>query len=267
MKRLTALFGSLLVLALFVLLPVKAAGFDMVSDGAGLLTDVEKYELNQLAMDITAMHKCEVRIMIVEDMGGDEAIAFASSVYQENGYGYGAEKSGLMLLLSMEERDYAIIAYGYGNTAFTDHGKDILADSYLLPLLGKNQYYAGFLAYLNKTAEFLEMAGKGTPFDIDTDSRLAEENAKGSFGVRLAATIFVPLLIAGIICLIFLRQMKTAVRQRTANAYIPEGGVNLTMRVDQFLYRTETRMRIETKSSGGGTTVGRGGFSGKSGKF
>jgi uncharacterized protein len=51
---------------------------------------------------------------------------YAKSVYQENALGYGTEKSGIILMLSMTDRNYALIAYGYGNTVFTDHGRDIL---------------------------------------------------------------------------------------------------------------------------------------------
>ncbi|NLB17901.1 MAG: TPM domain-containing protein [Syntrophomonadaceae bacterium] len=267
MKKITALFISIMLLTFAMLLPVHAADFDLVADGVGLLSEDEYFELNELAWDITEEYQCEVSIVIIDDNDGDDAMEVAKSIYEDYNYGYGEDKSGLMLFLSMEERDYAIIAYGYGNTAFTDHGKDVLLERHLLPLLGKDEYYDSFRIYLNQTANYLKMARDGTPFDIDTDEVLAAEKAKSSFWIRLAVVILVPLLIAGLICLIFLSQMKTAVKQRKADYFIPEGGFNLTRRIDQFLFRTETRTQIEKKSSSGGTSVGSDGFSGRSGKF
>lgn len=267
MKKRIALILSILSLSLVMLLPVKAAEFDLVLDEVGLLTDDEYLELNGLAMDITEEYQCEVSIVIIEDLEDSDATEFAKFVYEEYDYGYGGERSGLMFLMSAEDRDCALITNGYGNTAFTDHGKDVLLDRHILPMLRQDKYYDGFLIYLNQTAEFLEMAKNGRPFDMDTDEVSTGENGKGSFWIKLAITILVPLLIAGVVCLIFLGQMKTAVPQRAADQYIPDGGLNLTRQVDSFLYSTETRRRIEEKSSSGGSSVGSDGYSSSKGKF
>lgn len=261
MKRIIALFALLLSFAIITGMPVQAAKIDLVTDGAKLLTKDERLELNQLAKDITEKYKCEVSIAIVNGTGADDVTKFTKSVYNKYDFGYGEDKSGMILLLSVKERDYAMVAYGYGNTAFTDHGKDVLADRYLLPLLGEDQYYEAFSTYLNKTGELLSMARDGTPLDVSTDKD------SGSFWVSLAIVIFVPLLIAGIVCFVLLQQMKTAVPQVAADSYISDMGVNLTMQDDKFLFRTETRTRIEKSSSSGGTSVGRDGSSSKSGKY
>ncbi|NLB41463.1 MAG: hypothetical protein GX815_04250 [Clostridiales bacterium] len=267
MKRVIALFLSVLSLAIVMLLPVKAAELDLVIDEAELLTDDEYFELNGLAQDITEQYQCEVSIIIIEDLEDNDATEFAKFVYGEYDYGYGADNSGLMFLMSIEDRDCALISNGYGNTAFTEHGKDVLLNRYILPSLSQDKYYDGLLLYLDQTTEFLKMAKNGTPFDMDNDMVLVEENAKSSFWIKLGITILVPLLIAGIVCFIFLGQMKTAISQRAADEYIPDGGLNLTRQIDAFLYRTETRTRIEEKSSNGGTSVGSDGFSGSKGKF
>lgn len=261
MKKTIKLF-VLILSFIIVMLPVQAAEFDLIYDEIGLLTDDESFELNELAQDITEQYQCEVSIVIVEDKGDDNIIDYTKYIYHEYGYGYGEDKSGLMLLISMEERDYALFAYGYGNVAFTDYGKNVLEDNYLLPQLGKDNYYDAFSTYLNQTAVFLNMAKEGTAFDVNTD-----EDEGESFLIKIAIVIFVPLLIAGIVCFIFLQQMKTAVAQKGAKNYISDEGVNLTMRADEFLYRTETRTKKEDKSSSNGTTIDSDGSSSSSGKF
>ncbi|WP_369282903.1 TPM domain-containing protein [Oscillibacter sp. GMB15532] len=294
----------LLVLALtFALsLPAMAAELDAVTDAAGLLTETEREELNNRAEALAEQYQCGVYIVTLEDMedmgGGSDAYDLATAVYTEYDLGYGEEKSGLLLLLSMAERDYALIAYGYGNAAFTDYGKDVLLDEDVLPLLGEDAYYEGFSAYLDTAGEYLSLARDGKPFDVEptpnyneTEGRsetgnqpqtdysykktLSPKYDEGEFAIRLGAVILVPLLLAGGICLYWKRQMNTAVSARTADRYIPSDGFHLTGQQDTFLYRTETRRRIENDSAkghsggghSGGTSVRSGGFSGRSGKF
>lgn len=176
----------------------------------------------------------------------------------------GQIRSGLLLLLSMYDRDYAIVAHGYGNTAFTDHGKDVLMDTHVLPLLKKDKFYEAFNAYLDVAEEYLEMAYNGEPFDTDTDPTYGKLGSIAKFGI----IILLPLLIAGLLCRIWFVQMKTAVHARAAANYIPQNGFILTGQEDRFLYRTETRRKIEKSlSSSGGTTIDSSGFSGKKGKF
>lgn len=261
MKKISTICLLILSLTLVIILPVHATEFGLIEDRVGLLTEQEYAELNDLALQITEQHQCEVSIAIVKDIGTEDVIDFAKRVYKENDYGLGDDKSGLLLLLSMADRDYALVARGYGNTAFTDHGKDVLLERYLLPSLGEDKYYEGFLSYLNQTAAFLEMAESGTPFDVDTD----EENDEGSFLITLAIVFLFPLLIAGVVTYVFAAQMKTAVSERSAANYMPGEGVNLTRKTDTFLYKTETRTTIEKKS--GGTSIDSDGSSSKSGKF
>ncbi|WP_312613398.1 TPM domain-containing protein [Oscillibacter sp.] len=285
MKKTGVLLLLLLVLAFALPLPTLAAELDAVTDAAGLLTDAERGELNDRAEELAAQYQCAVYIVTLEDMedmGTSDAYDLATAVYTEYDLGYGEEKSGLLLLLSMAERDYALIAYGYGNTAFTDYGKDVLLDEEVLPLLGEDAYYEGFSAYLDTAGEYLSMARDGKPFDVENAPGYNETDGsygvtarpkydEGEFAVRLGAVILLPLLLAGGICLYWKRQMNTAVSARTADRYIPSDGFHLTGQQDTFLYRTETRRRIENHSSGGGhaggTSMRSGGFSGRSGKF
>ena len=271
-----------LTLCFTLTLPALAAELDAVTDQAGLLTEEERRGLNDRAEELAEQYQCALYVVTLDDMGDEDAYEFATELYTEYDLGYGSEKSGLLLLLSMAERDYALIAYGYGNTAFTDYGKDVLLDDHVLPLLGENDYYGGFSAYLETAGEYLSMARDGTPFDVSADPQNGETGGLPGTGIgsgydetellpRLAVVILLPLLIAGGLCLYWKSQMKTAVSARTADRYIPENGFQLTGKQDTFLFRTETRRRIEKSSSGGGfsggTTVGSGGFSGKSGKF
>lgn len=258
------LFLPVLILLLCFLVPVPLAAADevpLVYDEAFLLSDNEYYELNNRAEEISNRYACEIRVVVLEDMAGSNAYEVARNIYEDYDFGYGADKSGLLLMLSMAARDYALVAYGYGNTAFTDYGKDVLMDTHVLPLLADNEYYKAFSAYLDTADEYLKMAREGTPFDEATDP----EKGKKSFWIRLAVTLLLPLLVAGAVCGFLVQKMKSAVTQRQADEYIAPGGFALAVQQDYYLFRTQTRTRIEKPS--GGTSVDSRGFSGKSGKF
>jgi len=250
-----------------LLAPVAiAADLDLVTDITGTLTDAQKERLNQRAERISEQYRCEVAIVVIDAMDDRAgAFAWAQQIYQDYNFGYGSDRSGVLLFLSLAERDYSLIAFGFGNTAFTDYGKDVMLDNYILPLLGNNRYYDAFSAYLDKAEEFLAMARDGTPFDIHTDPAAQ----RTSNMIKIAVVIIVPLIIAFIICSVWKNQMKTARVATTACDYIPPGGFQLTGYADTFLYRTvtRTRVKIQSSSSSGGTTTNRSGFSGRGGKF
>ena len=80
------------------------------------------------------------------------------------------------------------------------------------------------------------------------------EEDSSDFLIKLAVVVLVPIIIAAIVCSIWKSQMKTAVIAKTASNYIPPGGFKLTNKADTFLYRTQTRTKIQTSSSSSGTT-------------
>ena len=64
--------------------------------------------------------------------------------------------------------------------------------------------------------------------------------------VKIAITILIPLIISLIICLVWRSKMKTAKLARTADNYIPQGGFNLKVQTDTFLYRTTKRVKVQS---------------------
>jgi uncharacterized protein len=234
------------------------------------LTDPQTRELGERAEAISNGYQCEIRVITVGDMrdyGYKDIELFSLAIYDQYAMGYGPDRSCLTLILSMDDRDYDLRAWGYGTKAFTFYGIDTMLDRHVLPLLKDNQYYKAFSKYLDKAEEYLKLAGEGDPFDKKND----REFDRDAFIAKLCVTIIVPVLIALAVCLIWRAQMKTAKVARTADDYIPENGFNLTRRDDIYLYRTVTRRKIETSSSGGGggggARSGGGGSSGRSGKF
>jgi len=270
-KKILALAAAFL--ALFAcMLPVRAASTYVV-DQAGILNSSEQAMLEKQAAGLSEQYQCGVYIVTVSDFTqlADyvDIRSFAEAYYKQNGLGMGSQQSGILLVLSMAERDYSLIAYGNGNTILTDYGREQMLNNDILPKLSDDDYYGGFSAYLTTTGEYLKLAAAGTPFDVNSDpAKLAMERM-----IKIGVVIGVPLIAALIVVLVLRKQMKTAGVLTTAGGYIVKNGVNMRTTQDQFLYRNVVRVPIPRNvnrsggGGGGGTTISSSGFSGSSGKF
>ena len=196
-----------------------------------------------------------------------DAYEAATRLYRDYDLGMGSGKNGTLLILSMYERDYALIAYGdFANAAFTDYGKEMLADSFLDDF-GYDYWYDGFSDYLEYCELMLEMAAEGNYFDVDTDPDMETARVMIAIIVLIVAAV-----ISGIVCAIVSSTMKSVGKQRSASTYIMKNSLKLGKKVDMYTHSTESRQPINnsstTRSGGrGGTTIRSGGFSGRSGKF
>ena len=169
MKRLLSLLFAaalLLLLATPVLadgLPTTISGTDPVVDRADLLTFSEEAALRTNANDIELAHGCQVIIVTVDGLGGSSAQDYADRFFLNNGYGTGADRDGILLLVSMEDRDYHISTHGFAIDAFTDNGLLYLEDAFLSDLSDGN-YYDAFRAYQDRAEDMLSYYdGSATP--------------------------------------------------------------------------------------------------------
>ena len=270
MKRRVRFLPALALLLLLIVpavsLPALAGGDFPVADSAELLGKDQQAQLNERAQGLAEKYGCGVYILTVDAMpnGDDDAAAYdyAKQAYKEYKLGEGDAQSGMLLLLSMETRKYALIAYGDGNRVLTDYGRKRMLDDYILPELKENNWYGAFSAYLDRAEFYLEQAEKGEPFDKNTDK---EKKPSGVLAGILCG--LVPAGITGIFCGTNYSKMKTAKSQSDADYYIPDGGVELTASHDRFLYQDESRVYIDHDDDSGGTTIDSDGFSGSSGSF
>ena len=264
------LFCLLAALMLLFGLSMSASAYDSahVFDYAGLLTDSEGSALEARCQETEDTYGCGVYIVTVDDYSlyhdAGSIENFSEGFFLDFELGTGEDQNGILLALSMAERDYDLCAHGEtGNRAFTDYGKGVLAERYFLSAFGEDDWYTGFNRYVDGCAEFLRMDAQGEPFDQATDPERLEDIQV----LKWLAVILVPLLTALVACLVMKGKMKTARKQTHADAYIPQNGVRLTRQDDVYLTTTQTRVKIETQKSSGGTSVNSGGFSHSSGKF
>ncbi|MBO4831122.1 MAG: TPM domain-containing protein [Oscillospiraceae bacterium] len=279
-KLLLTLLAAVLMVVLFVS-PALAADLANVTDAAELLTEQQAATLEQMAEEVSERYGCGVYIVTVgdyRDLEDTDVQTCAEDLYDYFDLGIGEEKNGILLMLSMDDRDYALVAYGQkAHYSFTDYGSRVLAEEFL-DNFRRDDWYGGFYDYIQKSGEMLALAEAGTPVDTyeedyeDWHSEMTRaDRIKLSVGIGLVLGI----IIAAITCGVFKRQMKNAVKAVGAERYIAkENGMVMNEHYDRFTHQTVHRERIvrEQRGSGGGghgggTTVNSHGFSGHSGKF
>ena len=271
-----------LLFALCLLLGMTAAAhadaqIDYVSDYAGLLSDTQRRDLNDRAAEIADEYNFGVFVVVVNDYksyvnGSIED--FSENVFHRYGLGRGQKEEGVLLAMSMNDRNYDIYAHGdFGNYAFTDYGKDQLANSFLDDFR-RNDWAGGFRDFIKTSGDMLEKARNGQPVDTWIPDQ-AETGPRMTLG-KLLVSLGVGCLTGGATVGGMKRQMKTAVRQTGAANYVAQGGVRLSNKRDDFVNRSVTRQVIPRQTNSGrpggghfgGTTIsGSHGGSHHSGKF
>ncbi len=264
MKKLIGLTAALILIAALLAAPAFAAESAYVYDWADTLSESQLDILTTAAGEISETYGVGVYIATLDDMrdyGYSSVEVCAEQFYKEMELGYGADHTGILLLMSMAGRDYDLCAYGdYAHYAFTDYGKTTISDAFL-DNFRSNDWYGGFFDYLARCDEMLSLADAGTPVDVPPQPKLT--------GAGVVTSALLSLLIAWIVCSILKGRMKSAVLAADADNYVRPEAVQITLRDDRFSHTTTTRRRIERSghSGGGGTSVNSGGFSHSSGKF
>lgn len=250
------IFAVLLSLAFCLMMAVPAAAADtdaaageghplrLVDDGDLLTADEETTLIDKLDT-VSEKWQCDVAVVTVNSLGNKTATEFADDFFDYNGYGMGDDADGIMLVISMETRDWAITTHAFGVEAFTDAGQEYIMDKVLTPL-GEGSYAEAFDIFADQCDGFLEKAASGEPYD--------SHNLPGKPGKILYVLLIIPCLIGGILIALMLtmkekKSLKSVMRRAGAREYIE--GVELTGKSDRFLYRNLQRVLIEDDDDSG----------------
>ncbi|NLE25381.1 MAG: TPM domain-containing protein [Clostridiaceae bacterium] len=228
----------------------------LLVDDADLLTDVEEKRIESKLERISDDQECEVAIVTVYSLDGKTATEYADDFFDYNGYGYGNDDDGVLLLVSMEDSDLAISTHGYAITAFTDIGLNYMADEFV-PYLSSGDFEEAFSLYADLCDDLLTQARNGSPYGADSGSSGSEK--KGFSPKRLLVSFGIGAVISFIITGIMKGQLKTVRFQPAATSYVKNDSLNITISRDLFLYRKVDRRAIpkNNSSSSSGSSVHR----------
>ena len=240
---------------------LKSESMSYVFDHSHMLTDTQRAELEAQAKEISLRHHCGVYVAFVDDYtvysDGGGVYKTTYQLYHGDQLGMGDDRDGIIILLSMAERDYAMFVYGtYAETAFNSYGQEKLEKAFL-GNFKEDDWYGGVSNYLSTCDEYLTRADAGKP-------------VRESPALLIAIAVVASCLLSGAICLFLKRSMKTVHQKVEANEYVAPGGLQLSKQYDRYTHTTEVRSKISSSndsSSSGTSSCSGGGGSGRSGTF
>ena len=263
MKRLISVMVAVLLLALLAI-PFSGAQIPerCVFDDEGLLSEIEYQTLEDYAREISEQRQCAVYFVTVDDFrhyGDGDIFNVARQIFLASDFGMGEEKDGVMLLLSMADRDYSLIVHGFGETALTDYDREYICQHFLDDF-ADDDWFHGVFDYLAYTDDLLSQAREGRVYDRYNWI---------TGGVLWVWSLILGAVISLVVCLIQRAMMRKKVREQTDALGDVQGEVHITRRRDVYSHTTEVRRKIEKKDSGssGSHSHSSDGFSGTSGKF
>ncbi len=245
MKRFFVFILSALI-AVSMLSTVCSASGDRLYDEAGLLTQSERDYLSSLLDSESEKVGCNIAVVTVPTTGNMSVEGYADAFYQTYYSG-----DGVLLLLSMDEREYWISMFGKAWDALTDTRLDTIEDR-MIPYLSGGDYASGFASFAKSCGTYIDSYNHGN------------RNLTTEIIVSLVIGLIIGLIVTGSMK----RKLKSVRFEDEAANYVKDGSLHITSSNEIYLYNTVTRVARQTSSSGGGSRgTGGGGHGGRGGRF
>jgi uncharacterized protein len=154
-------------------------------------------------------------------------------LYDALDLGYGRHNDGILLLVSMDPREYRIHCRGMGSDAIEEDDLDAMCEAVEAELSDDN-YAEAFDVFAEECAYYLDGYVNGFPFD---------------FATNLVICLIIGLVIGVVGAFILKGQLKSVRKKNEANSYVKSGSMQINIHNDIYLYRDITRTKKESSSS------------------
>ena len=254
-RKLKTFTGALLVmvfLSLFLLPPALAYASsdlwdsyempssrqkDRLLDAADLLTDNEEAKLLERLDSISTAHNSNVVILTVNDHSGPIQ-NYADDYFDYNGFQADFNGSGVLFMLSMDEREWAVSTSGDAAYAFTDYGQEYLTDQ-MLPYLRDGDYYGAFSKYIDVADRFLTLYEQGTPYDVQSGPVKSKNLVGGAL-----VSLLIGIVIAFAIVAFMAKDLHSVHMNASAAGYQSHSGIKMKVHQDQYIRTTTARTKL-----------------------
>lgn len=227
-----------------------------IVDMANILNSEQTSQLEQKITQVINDHQMDVVILTTCLNNGKSMVDFADDYYDENDYGIDLRKSGLILVLSLQDNEWYISTSGAAIDTFSDWGIEYLG-KVMKPSLVDRNFYQAFEDFVSYTEKFNVQAVTDKPYDrynqgdlpnLDVDEEVVFDNQDNSepktkmdSNKRILISLGAGLIIGFIISFIRMGKLNTKKSVKNANEYVKENSFKLTKSNDLYLYQTVTK--------------------------
>lgn len=286
MKKLISVFICIIVVFSF---SVTALAYDytgssrtaLVNDFAELIPSADEEILNSKLENLSERYECEVAILTVNSTEGKDITAFADDYYDYNGFGFGENDDGILLVIDMGGREFATTTHGTAIDIFTDYNLLQIENAFIDDLSSGN-YTDAFNAFCKKCESiFIDYEDykenyngenvyypdnnyndENVYFPDDEYSADPESSFSEIFSLKwLGTSLIIGLVIAFIYTMYLKSQLKTVRRKPSASDYVVPGSMQLTQQRDIYLYanlKKTPKPKNNSSSRSGGSSFGGG---------
>lgn len=221
----------------------------LIIDMANAIPDTQEINLLTELERISEEYECEVSFLITRSTNGKDIVAYADDYYDYKGFGYGPGDDGIMLVVSIEDREFATTTYGKGIKVFTDNKLIELEDNFV-PYLSDGEYANACYVYATGCEDIF----------IEYEDYMENGYILNIFSLKnIGIAILVGLLVAFIYTHSLKSQLKTVKKKAAANEYLDIKTFKVTQKQDILLNKNVTKTPIpkSSSSSGGGSSTHR----------
>ncbi len=237
MKKLIKMLFCVLTIAIIIVpsaLSASAKEEPRVVDNADLFTASEEASLEKQINELRAKYNHDFVIVTTKSTNGKTVEAYADDYFDYNGYGYGANHSGSLLLIDMGKKKFQISTCGDTIKLYKDKYIKQTTATITTKMKAKN-YYSAAQAYLNDVSKAIDKGKK----------RLTLPEA--------AIALLVSLAVGGIFIAV-VRHKYSFAGPQCAYPLRENSRVNLKKDEDIFINETVTSVRIQSSSGGGSSS-------------
>ena len=205
-------------------------------DEASLLTYDEQKALTAKLDELSEKYACDIVVVTTNSIGDKYIVDYVDDFYDYHGY----SDDGVVLLISMEERDWAISTKGFGINAFNDSVQNRIMQE-VRPHLSEGKFYDAFDAFADSCDSRLDEFINGNPkpqrkaFDFFSLPLSLGFGALFGFGTASREK----------------SKLKSVRQKYAASSYIVPGSLKLYNLWDRYNYthRTVTPVPTRTESN------------------
>ena len=281
MKKFMTILAALLMCVMMVM-PVAAAEKteqrDRIVDDADLLTEDEEASLEEQFAQISELYQFDLVVVTTYDTDGKSSMEYADDYFDYNGYGYGENYDGALLLVNMDTSEWWVSTCGSGIEIINDDVLDAMSYEFV-PYMSDGDFGAAFAEFANQCDYYLAGGSLEDGYADYADTEYPQEDMSGAAGTTHSSIDVFGIVSKLIICLIvglvaafipmsrLKKQMRTVAMKAAASDYVKPGSRKITKSRDAFLYsHVSRRPKPKENKSGGGMSMGGGVHIGSSGR-
>lgn len=252
---------KLIPLLLLLLLPIIAFANGQVVDEAGLFSDADIRDMEQIMDRIEREHQVDLAVLATRNVPTDYSESlwkvrdYADDYYDRGGFGMGEDFSGMLILLDMNNRVIWLSTGGVMMSYINDSREEAIIDEAYY-YLTSGQYGKAMIAALRKTESFMNRGREEGTFLYD---EVTGQRIGGIYNALTSGEIGVAAVAGGAVALVIFLSVSGAYNLK-GSTYSYDRASNssivLTRDDEQYLRQYVRRTPRNTGTHGGMSSSG-----------